>query len=135
MKEQGKLIRKRPTIKVLSHKKIKTTIYVKSSTPYVSALKRITKFLDNLEKHGSTYVSVLGMGKAVEKTLSLGCHFEQNKNKRVHILTKTIDLLDEVLQEVENEEEEGQEAEIEDEDKDTILKKRRVCGVELKIYP
>ena len=40
-----KLIRKRPTLKTLSHKKIKTTIYIKSNTPYIRGLKRTKKFL------------------------------------------------------------------------------------------
>ncbi|EDO14478.1 hypothetical protein Kpol_242p1 [Vanderwaltozyma polyspora DSM 70294] len=142
MQEKGyRLIRKCPSIKTMAHKEIKTTIYVKSITPYVSALKRITKCLETLDKHGATYVKVLGMGKAIEKTLSLGCHFQENKNRKVDIFTKSIPVLDEV--EVEDEDEakdkdkdenkDGNEEQ--DSDRETIMKKRTVPGIELHIYP
>lgn len=126
---ESKLLRKLPTVKTLSRKQIKTTIYVKTSTPYISALKRIKKFLRDLPKSGSTYVVVLGMGKAIEKTLSLGCHFEQQLGKKVDVLTKSVELLDEVSVD------DGDEDFIKDVDRETVLKKRTISGIELRIYP
>lgn len=125
---ESKLLRKLPTVKTLSRKQIKTTIYVKTSTPYISALKRIKKFLRDLPKSGSTYVVVLGMGKAIEKTLSFGCHFEQ-LGKKVDVLTKSVELLDEVSLD----DEDGDS--IKDVDRETMLKKRTISGIELRIYP
>lgn len=126
---ESKLLRKLPTVKTLSRKQIKTTIYVKTSTPYISALKRIKKFLRDLPKSGSTCVVVLGMGKAIEKTLSLGCHFEQQLGKKVDVLTKSVELLDEVSLD----DEDGDS--IKDVDRETMLKKRTISGIELRIYP
>ncbi|CAI4037404.1 hypothetical protein SMKI_02G2790 [Saccharomyces mikatae IFO 1815] len=127
-----KRVKKHPSLKTLTHKQIHTTIFVKSTTPYVSALKRINKFLDGVHKHGSSYVAVLGMGKAVEKTLALGCHFQDNKNKRIEVFTKTIEVLDEVV--IQDHVDIETENDVEDDDKETQLKKRTVSGVELRIY-
>lgn len=126
-------MRKHPPVKILSRKQIKTTIYVKSVTPYVSALKRIKKFLRDLDLNASSYVVVLGMGKAVDKVLSLGCYFEQQMGKKVDVLTKSVDVVDEILtnDQEENEDEEPQR----DVDKETTLRKRTVSGVELRIHP
>ncbi|CAI4058967.1 hypothetical protein N7582_001253 [Saccharomyces uvarum] len=128
----SKRVRKHPSLKTLTHKQIHTTVFVKSATPYVSALKRINKFLDGVHKHGSSYVVVLGMGKAVEKTLALGCHFQDQKNKKIEVFTRSIEVLDEVIAE----QQEGVESEsdVDDEDKETQLKKRTVSGIELHIY-
>lgn len=127
-----KRVTKHPSLKTLTHKQIHTTIFVKSTTPYVSALKRINKFLDSVHKQGSSYVAVLGMGKAVEKTLALGCHFQDQKNKKIEVYTKTIEVLDEVI--TEGQADIDMESDVEDDDKETQLKKRAVSGVELRIY-
>lgn len=129
---QAKLVRKLPSVKVLSSKQIKTTIYVKSNTPYISALKRIKRFLRDLEKNGASHVVVLGMGRAIEKTLSLGCHFEQQLGKKVEVLTKTVELVDEVAAESD---ESIESEDLRDADRETTLKKRSVSGVELRVYP
>ncbi|GAV51891.1 hypothetical protein ZYGR_0AF03620 [Zygosaccharomyces rouxii] len=121
----AKLIKKHPTVKSISHKQVHSTIYLKSKTPYVSALKRINKFLTNVKRTGSTYVTVLGMGRAVEKALSLACHFQDHSQKRVEILTKSIDVMDELI----NQDDEDPS------DADTELQKRTVSGVEIRIYP
>lgn len=119
----AKLVKKHPSVKVLSAKKIRSTVYLKSQTPYVSALKRINKFLESIHRSGSSYVAVLATGKAVEKALSLGCHFDEHLKKKVEVLTKSVEVIDEVTEE-------------EDEcDADTQLKKRTISGVELRIYP
>lgn len=72
---------------------------------------------------------VLGMGKAIEKTLSLGCHFEQQLGKKVDVLTKSVELLDEVSVD------DGDGDSIKDVDRETVLKKRTISGIELRIYP
>ncbi|QHS71728.1 ribonuclease P/MRP protein subunit POP7 [Saccharomyces paradoxus] len=127
-----KRVRKHSSLKTLTHKQIHTTIFVKSTTPYVSALKRINKFLESVRRHGSSYVTVLGMGKAVEKTLALGCHFQDQKNKKIEVFTKTIEVIDEVITEEQADIE--IKSDVEDDDKETRLKKRTLSGVEVRIY-
>lgn len=121
----AKLIKKHPTIKPISHKQTHSTIYLKSKTPYVSALKRINKFLTNVNKTGSTYVTVLGMGKAVEKALCLACHFQDQSLKRVETLTKSINVMDELSKQDDED----------SSDADAELHKRTISGVEIRIYP
>ena len=130
-----KLIRKRSTIKTLSHKKIKTTIYIKSSTPYISGLKRTKKFLSELQRHGAKYVTLLGMGKAVEKTLALGSYFSQEKGHKVHVMTKTIKVIDELKDVSETQEIVDEEEDMDEEDEETFLKRRTLSGVEVRVYP
>ncbi|KAK5778696.1 ribonuclease P/MRP protein subunit POP7 PWA37_000028 [Arxiozyma heterogenica] len=130
-----KLIRKRPTLKTLSHKKIKTTIYIKSTTPYISALKRIKKFLSELQKHGAKYVTLLGMGKAVEKTLALGSYFSQEKGQKVQVMTRTIKVIDELKDISETQESVNEEEETDENDEETFLKRRTLSGVEVRIFP
>lgn len=122
----AKLIKKHPSVKSISRKQIHSTLYLKSKTPYVSALKRINKFLTNINKTGSTYVTILGMGKAVEKALSLACHFQDQLQKKVDILTKSIDVMDELSHGDDDED---------PSDADSELKKRTVSGIEIRIYP
>lgn len=121
--KMGKLVKKHPSVKALSPKQIHSTVYLKSRTPYVSALKRINKFLGNTHRSGSSYVTVLATGKAVEKALSLGCHFGQHLQKRVEVLTKSVEVIDEVTEEDD------------ESDAETQLKKRTISGIELRIYP
>ncbi|CCK68063.1 ribonuclease P/MRP protein subunit POP7 KNAG_0A03830 [Huiozyma naganishii CBS 8797] len=128
-----KLVTRRPTLKTLSHKQIKTTIYIKSSTPYISALKRTKKFLANLRKNNSKYVSLMGMGKAVEKTLAIGCYFQNEKGNGIDIITKTVEVIDELMETesmgmhedagVQDVEEQS------DDDRETFLKKGRLVGL------
>ena len=68
----------------------------------------------------------------MEKTLALGCHFQDQKNKKIEVFTRSIEVLDEVIAE----QQEGVESEsdVDDEDKETQLKKRTVSGIELHIY-
>lgn len=130
-----KLKRKRSTTKTLSHKKIKTTIYIKSGTPYISGLKRTKKFLSELQRHGAKYVTLLGMGKAVEKTLALGSYFSQEKGHKVHVMTKTIKVIDELKDVSETQEIVDEEEDIDEEDEETFLKRRTLSGVEVRVYP
>ncbi|CUS23930.1 LAQU0S12e03224g1_1 [Lachancea quebecensis] len=132
---QSKLIAKRPSLKLLSHKQIKTTLYIKSQTPYVSALKRINKLMSQLQRHGAKYVTVLGMGKASEKTLAVACHFQEEKGKKVEVLTQSVDVLDEILKcDSVTQSIEEHNSDAEDVDREVELQKRTVSGVEVRIF-
>lgn len=133
MAEQ-KLVVKHPSLKVLSQKQIKTTMYVKSKTPYISALKHINKLLGQLQRHGAEYVTVLGMGKASEKTLAVACYFQEEKGKKTEVLTQSVEVLDELTKGT-SEECEDSEEDIQDEDKELVLRKRTISGVEVRIFP
>ncbi|CAG62585.1 uncharacterized protein GVI51_M05995 [Nakaseomyces glabratus] len=117
-----KLVRKLPTVKTMSHKKIKSTMYVKSGTPFKSATKRIDKLLNQCQR----YVTVLGMGHSVTKTLAIATTYQEKLHK-VQVMTKTIEVLDEVVEDTES---------IDDSDSDieTKLKKRLLSGVEVRIF-
>lgn len=128
---RSKLIKKHPTVKTLSRNQIKSHIYIKSTTPYVSALKRIKKFLEELNKSSAKCVVILGMGKATEKTLSLGCHFEQQLGKKIDVFTRTVQVLDGITDEDPEEVDNG----AQEEDLEITLKKRTLSGVEVRIYP
>ncbi|KAG0667827.1 hypothetical protein C6P45_005328 [Maudiozyma exigua] len=135
--KKAKIVKKHPSLKQSTHNDIKTIIYIKSSTPFVSGIKRVNKFLKNLEKTKKDpklqCIMLLGMGKAAERTISLGCYFAEEKRKRIEIRTKSVDVIDEVISP-------GQEGDtstplLDDRDKETELKKRSLSGVEIKIYP
>lgn len=88
--------------------------------------------------NASSYVVVLGMGKAVDKVLSLGCYFEQQMGKKIDVLTKSIDVVDEILandQEANEDNEEDDEEPEREIDRETTLRKRTVSGVEIRIHP
>lgn len=135
--KQAKIIKKHPSLKQSTHNDIKTLIYIKSSTPFVSGIKRVNKFLKNLEKTKKDpklqCITLLGMGKAAEKTMTLGCYFAEEKRKRIEIRTTSIDVIDEIILQ-------GQDGasitpQLDERDKETELKKRSLSGVEIKIYP
>ncbi|VEU24332.1 DEKNAAC105649 [Brettanomyces naardenensis] len=116
-------------------------VYIKSSTPYISALKRIERSLDGFRplpnrngspvaKSGSNikYIVVKGMGKAIPKVVNLGIHFKYDKQLHVELYTKTIGVLDEfVPKDNENDDDD------EEEEDDDVLRKRNVGSVELHI--
>lgn len=137
-KHQGKLIKKRPSLKTLNNKQIKSTIFIKSQTPYLSALKRTKKMLTKLPQ-GQQHVTLYAMGKAVTKSLSLACYFQQH-SYRVGIYTKTIEVIDEILNEDEEEQLKQEqktsnvECDIDMDDVDTELKLRKLSGVEIRIH-
>ncbi|KAF6009760.1 hypothetical protein HII13_000546 [Brettanomyces bruxellensis] len=110
-------------------------VFVKSSTPFISAVKRIEKCLDGhrlkpnrrgrlASKYGNreAYVIVKGMGKAIPKVLNIGLHFKYEKNATLDVYTKTIGVLDEFksIPEASNE--------------DDLLRKRNVSSIEIRIY-
>ncbi|WLF80212.1 hypothetical protein PVL30_003988 [Lodderomyces elongisporus] len=125
---QGKNIRHTkhsPVQKLQNETEFNSTILIKSSTPFISALKRIQKQLNKFSKSAATstsskkyqndqykklqYIKVRGMGKCLEKTLKLALKF-QELNYRVDIVTGSIEVIDE-FEKLENEDEEEDEEE------------------------
>ncbi|KAK8927157.1 Ribonucleases P/MRP protein subunit POP7 [Metarhizium anisopliae] len=104
---------------------IPQVIYISSHTPFLSAVTRIRKLLTKslrntaaAPKNASTHarvealqrstntahgnaspllVTVLGTGKAIEKTLSLASWFEQQGDCDVRLRTKTVGTVDDVI--------------------------------------
>lgn len=119
---------------VYSNRKVSTSLNLKGSTPFVSALKRIDKMLENLipgtnrkghemsrPKNDVEYVSVQGMGKCIPKLMDICSQFK-GKGHRVEMFTRTVQVLDEFR-------------DIKDEDEEDILRKRQVGCLEVHIYP
>lgn len=103
----GKHIKHSPQTKPLTETQFNSTFHVKSSTPFISAVKRINKQLAKFTKLQGTqrkfqndqykrvkYITVKGMGKTIEKTLKLAMHFQQLGYK-VDIITGSVQVLDE----------------------------------------
>ncbi|OAA52170.1 Ribonuclease P/MRP, subunit POP7 [Beauveria brongniartii RCEF 3172] len=129
---QGSTLRKRPLIRrPLPASSKDRIIYVSSSTPFMSAVKRARKQLDRSLKSGGSSqaarknaslharieslkrdverdsssdneaygasVTLLGTGRAVEKTLALAGWFEQQSDCRVAVRTRTVATVDDVV--------------------------------------
>ncbi|EMG48468.1 POP7 Ribonucleases P/MRP protein subunit POP7 [Candida maltosa Xu316] len=136
---EGKHIKHSSNLKPFTETENKSIFLIKSSTPYISALKQITKLLNNFTKSKNVkkfqnesfknvkYVTVKGMSKTIEKTLNLAIHF-QDKNYKVDILTGSVKVLDEFVPTKNVPEEE------EDEDDDRIYQKRMVSSIEVRIW-
>ncbi|GMG44882.1 unnamed protein product [Ambrosiozyma monospora] len=157
---QNKIHIKHAPPKPYSYTEGQHTIYIKSQTPYMSALKKIEKMIkrtteDKFNKNGVSikpklknsklkFITVKGMGKSMLKVLNLGLHFKGAGQLRVEVYTKTIGVLDEFksVDSKKNATEEGNSGDAnandedsdEDGDEDDILKKRNVSSIELKIY-
>ncbi|ANZ77388.1 BA75_04963T0 [Komagataella pastoris] len=113
----GTLI-KHPPMRKYKVTEEKNTFFVKSSTLYVSAVKQISKKVEKLnatQTKNKVFI-VKGMGKSIPKVLSIGVYF-QLKNYRVEVFTGSVKVLDE----------------FEKEDDDSILSKRTVSSVEVRI--
>lgn len=75
------------------------------------------------------------MGRAINKALAIACHFQEEKGKRVEILTQSIEVLDEITEDEQEDGQDDESHEINDEDKELTLKKRTISGIKLLIYP
>jgi ribonuclease P/MRP protein subunit POP7 len=117
----AKHIRHNPQ-KAFKYSDLETTIHIKSNTPYISAVKRTLKLLKNLSKKQPKvkYITLLGMGAAIQKTLSVGLHFQEEEGAKVEVMTKSVEVLDEF--------------EYEDEDNENSYSKRKVTAVEVHVY-
>lgn len=134
----GKHIRHSANNSIKPSVEVETTYLVKSSTPFISGVKKINKILDKFNKtinrtnrkyQGGeykkvNYITVKGMGKAIPKTLSIACKFQDEMDFKVDILTGSTEVLDEF------EPDESIEGSIED----TVYKKRKVSYIELRIW-
>lgn len=137
----GKHIKHSPNTLPILKLEHETTFLVKSSTPYISALKRIQKILakfdksvlpnrkyQNVEYKKVKYVTVKGMGKAIENTLSIALKFQDERNYKVDILTGSVEVLDE-FQVASNDDDSDN-----DYNDDKIFKKRMVSYIEARIW-
>ncbi|CUM62834.1 uncharacterized protein PRCAT00000392001 [Priceomyces carsonii] len=135
---KGRQIKHAPLVPIKLVVEHETQILIKTSTPYVAALKRIRKALDKFDKTSTSnkkycngeykkvkYISVKGMGRAIEKTLSIGLNFQDELGYRIDILTGSVEVLDEFEVDDENGEEEYEES---------VYKKRMVSFVEVRIF-
>lgn len=144
-----KLIKHAP-LRPYVHTELDTTVYVKSTTPFMSAVKRIEKMLYKFEeipnKRGELvrrgnasgkckFITVRGMGKSIDKVVNLGLHFKYEEKCTVDIFTKSVGVLDEFVknkEEMEPTKEEQEEKEVEEDE--SVLRKRNVGAIEVRIY-
>lgn len=114
-----------------------TEFLVKSSTPFIAAVKRISKKLEKFDKSNVShkkyqrgeylkvkYICVKGMGRAIEKTISIGLMFKNDMNYHVEITTGGTLVLDEFRPQDSDEEN----------DDEITFQKRMVCYVEVRIF-
>uniref|UniRef100_A0A8H7TSH5 Uncharacterized protein n=1 Tax=Bionectria ochroleuca TaxID=29856 RepID=A0A8H7TSH5_BIOOC len=121
-------------------------IYVSPSTPFMSAVKRVQKQLNaglrtqtaahknaslgsrirQIERDsassgekGSATVTVMGTGRAIEKTLSLASWFGQAGDYEVEMRTKTVGTVDDIV--------------VEDDDGEDESRVRKLSGLEVSI--
>ncbi|KAK2593944.1 hypothetical protein QQS21_008351 [Conoideocrella luteorostrata] len=123
---EGAKIHKRPLTRPQLPASAKSpTIYMSSKTPFISAVRRVRKSLTKslrpagpAPKHASLHsrvealerstntagenaqplsVTVMGTGKAIEKTLSLASWFEQEGDCHVRLRTRTVKTVDDVV--------------------------------------
>lgn len=128
-------IRHSPNTELLLTVQQETQFLVKSSTSFIAAVKRITKTLEKFDKDGThkkyhrgeykkvKYICVKGMGRAMEKTISIGLWFQNDLNYRVEVKTGGTEVLDEFRH-----------GENEDDDGETTFQKRMVSYVEVHIH-
>ncbi|KAH7197946.1 Rpp20 subunit of nuclear RNase MRP and P-domain-containing protein [Fusarium flagelliforme] len=128
---EGSRVEKRPLTRRQPPASSKSRIiYVSSKTPFMAAVKRARKQLDaslkttdaaprgaplhsrveNLKKTAggaveSAVVTVMGTGKAIEKTLAVAGWFEQEGDCEVEIKTGTVGTVDDVVAEGDEEDE------------------------------
>lgn len=106
-KQNKKITRRSPNTAILNKTERDTLVLIKSSTPFVSALKRIDRILEkfdnislsakfrNGEYKSVKYVIIKGMGKSIQKTVSVALHY-QSRNYQVDIYTGTVEVVDTV---------------------------------------
>lgn len=112
-----------------------STFLVKSTTPYILAIKRITKMLAKFESspsqhrrfHGGEYrkvqyIRVKSMGRAIPSALSIGIHFEHNHQYHTEYITGTTLVLDEFTSPNDSD------------DDSSEMKKRLVSTLEIRIW-
>lgn len=137
-------IKHSPNIQLKTKIENETTFLVKSSTPFISAIKSINRKLEKFDKNALPskryqrgdykkvkYLTIKGMGKSIEKTLSLGLTYQDKLHYKIDISTKTVEVLDEIKPK-------ASELIVDDSDDDDNVpseyKTRRTSSVEIKIW-
>lgn len=134
------IIKHSPNSKIGLKTEADTTFLVKSKTPYISAIKRIDKMLEKFDKASLDhkkyqrgeykkvkYVVVKGMGRAIEKTTSIGLHYMTQKAYKVDIRTGTVEVLDEIKTALAY-------SSKDDSDEESLFKKRNASFVEVRVW-
>ncbi|KAG5358435.1 Ribonucleases P/MRP protein subunit POP7 [Yarrowia sp. B02] len=104
--------------------------YVSSKMPFVSALKKVTKLLKpSRQQPNRQFVRMMGMGKCVDKTLSLGLRFQQ-EGYRVGIYTGETTLFDEIKVHSE----EKMDLDESDSDEEIVKQQRVISTIEVRVY-
>ena len=132
---RSKNIIHKPTAKPVSYNDIHTKFYVNPNASFIATVKQIKKMLKNCEKKNlKDHISVVGMGRAVGKAISVSSHFSENH--KTQVFTKTVTVLDEKITNTKTEKiEEGDEDfENDQELSASQLEKRSVSGIEIRIY-
>lgn len=114
-KIEGKHIRHAP-VRKFKQDDSNYSFYFKSSTPVVSAVKKIDKKLAKLTGN-KRYISVFAMGRSINNACKLSVNY-QERSFRVDVLTGTTTLLDE----------------FEVKDEENVLKKRSISHIELRVW-
>lgn len=130
---KGKHIKHSPNVihRLLTERE--TLFLVKSKTPYISAIKKIDKILvkysgksTNKKYQGGQYkkvkfITIKGMGKSIQKTVSIGLKYQQDGDYPVDVFTGSVQVLDELKPEDSDEE-------------NSTYKTRMVSFVEIRIH-
>ncbi|PVH18518.1 uncharacterized protein CXQ87_001449 [Candidozyma duobushaemuli] len=125
---EPKLIKHNPGTKLRNKTALDTTFLVKGSTPYMSAVKRIDKMLEKFDTSGKVrYITVKGMGKAINTAVSIALHFQTKKQYKVDVKTGTVEVLDELRQASEYSTKDS-------DDEEATFKKRSTSYVDIKIW-
>ena len=141
-KINGKHIRRSANVNTQLVVEKDTTFLVKSSTPFVSGLKRINKMLDKFNKtvtrHTNKYqggefkkvkyITVKGMGKSIENTLGIANRLQNDYHYKVDVLTGTVEVVDEFVPF------EGEASQSKDGIEDPTFQKRKVSTIELRVW-
>lgn len=123
---------------------------VKTSSPFMSCVKQIQKKLSKIEDNiklsdkrnrgnntiKNKFVTVVGLQRVIGKVLLLANYFQQRGHK-IDIRTITVNALDEFMmkehKEEENDDRITNDVEESDED-DSIMRKRKISGLEIDIF-
>ncbi|SGZ49929.1 CIC11C00000000796 [Sungouiella intermedia] len=133
------IIKHSPNTAISNQIEKETTFLVKAATPYMSAIKRIDRILAKFDptsidhkkfQRGQykkiQYIRVKGMGRAIDKTTSIGLHYMKNAYK-VDIYTGTVEVVDEISTE-------SYKTKDDDSDSESTFRKRNASCVEVKIW-
>ena len=120
----ARIIKHSPRTKRLTQTERDLTFFLKLSTPYIAALKRIQKMMGRIERKKTTnygnvkYFTVKGMGKTMATVVLLAQEFN---DRRIDVLTGSEEVVDEVVRDAE-------------EDDENEYTKRMVSYIELRIW-